>query len=458
MVGGVKIESIIQLGLQPILDFTVEKTNCYFAGGVVHHNTGKSEAAAYEVAVHATGEYPAWWTGRRFTKPPLIWCSGVTNESLRDITQKKLLGGVGESYGTGFIPADRLTKPNMRQCGIAGVVESVKVKHKSGGYSEIVWKSYEQGWQKFQGTEVDFAWLDEDPDDEQLFTEVLTRLITVKGMMLVTFTPLLGMTPLLRHIYELGATVYRKNVTWDETPHLSEADKEEILSKYPEHERDTRSRGIPMRGEGLVFPFPESDIKVKPFEIPRFWPQIIGIDFGWDHPSATVKCALDPDTDTFYVVRAKKKNKRTPLEHSQEIKDMGGGLYSGFIPVAWPHDGVNTEKSGEAVKKQYDEHDLNLLPMTARWNDDKGGGQSVEAGVMDVYERIKIGKFKVFDTESDFFEEFRNLYRKDGKIVPIDDDVFKAALYALMMKRYAVAAYVLERMGRMDGVPTESYI
>ncbi len=410
---------------------------------IAGNRVGKSEAAAYEVAIHATGDYPDWWTGYRYKKPPLIWCSGVTNESLRDITQKKLLGGVGEDvYGTGFIPKDRLSKPAMRQCGIAGVVESVKVKHKSGGYSDIVWKSYEQGWQKFQGAEVDLAWLDEDPDDEQLFTEVLTRLITVKGLLLVTFTPLLGMTPLLRHIYDLGAKVYRKNVTWDETPHLSARDREEILSKYPEHERETRSKGIPMRGQGVVFPIPEARIKCAPFAIPSHWPQIIGIDFGWDHPNATVKCAYDADNDVFYVTKASKRSKRTPLEHSAEIKAMGGGGITGWVPVSWPHDGINTEKSGETVKKQYEDHDINLIQFTARYDDEKGGGQSVEAIVMDVYERATTDRFKVFDTETLFFEEYRNYYRKDGKIVPIDDDILKAAFYALMMKRYAMPEYV----------------
>ena len=278
--------------------------------GSVTHNT---YTAAHEIAFHATGKYPNDWKGIRHDTPILAWCGGITNESLRDISQKELIGGTGEAFGTGAIPKDLLGKPNMRMAGISGVVDSVKVKHISGGYSEIVWKSYEQGWQKWQGTAVDYVWLDEDPNDIQLFTEAVTRLMTKKGRMLVTFTPLLGVTPMLQHFYELGDKVYIKNVTWDDAPHLTEQDKEEMLAQYPEHERQTRSLGIPMRGEGVVFPFPEDKIKCEPREIPKYWQQIIGIDFGYDHPAATVKIAIDPDNDVVYVIDANKERKMDAL-------------------------------------------------------------------------------------------------------------------------------------------------
>ena len=45
----------------------------------------------------------------------------------------------------------------------------------------------------------------------------------------------------------------------------------------------------PLMGAGLVFPVSEDQITVEPFEIPRYWPQITGIDFGWDHPLAAAR-------------------------------------------------------------------------------------------------------------------------------------------------------------------------
>lgn len=425
---------------------------------IAGNRVGKTISAAYEVACHLTGVYPAWWEGRRFSGPILVWCGGITNESLRDISQKELLGGTGDAFGTGMIPKDNLCTPSYRQAGISGVVDSVKVAHASGGYSECVWKSYEQGWQKWQGTAVDIVWLDEDPNDVQLYTEAITRLITKRGMLLVTFTPLLGVTPMLQHFYDMGDKVFIKNVTWDEAPHLSDKDKEEMLAKYPEHERLTRSKGIPMRGEGVVFPFPEETISVAPFDIPTFWHEIIGIDFGYDHPAATVKIAVDPDNDVVYVVAANKERKMDPLAHSEKIKRMGGGLYSGHIPVAWPHDGLNTEKGrGEQLIASYREHDLSLLSKSARYKNDVGGGQSKERSVMEIYERIKTGRFKVFSNLNEWFEEYRNYHRRDNKITDKRDDLLSATFYAYMMRRFAVPSY-MRGGGSSANMPMESYI
>lgn len=424
---------------------------------IAGNRVGKTYSAAYEVTCHLTGIYPDWWKGARHKSPILVWCGGITNESLRDISQKEMLGGVGEAFGTGMIPKSLLGKPTTRMAGISGVVDSVKVKHVSGGYSEVVWKSYEQGWQKWQGTAVDYIWLDEDPNDVQLFTEAITRLMTKKGRLIVTFTPLLGVTPMLQHFYDLGDRVYIKNVTWDDAPHLSEKDKEEMLAKYPEHERNTRSKGIPMRGEGVVFPFPESDISIEPIEIPKYWPQIIGIDFGYDHPAATVKIALDPDNDVVYVVAAHKARKMDAITHSEQIKRMGGGLYSGMLPVAWPHDGMNTEKGkGEQLIATYRLHDLNLLSKSARYKEDVGGGQSREKSIMEIYERIKTGRFKVFNTLTDWFEEYRNYHRKDNKVVDRLDDLISATFYAYMSRRYAVSEYM--KLRDDDEPPQVSYL
>lgn len=56
------------------------------------------------MAMHLTGRYPEDWIGRRFTRAIAAWASGVTGESVRDTTQRLLVGRPGE-YGTGMIPA-----------------------------------------------------------------------------------------------------------------------------------------------------------------------------------------------------------------------------------------------------------------------------------------------------------------------------------------------------------------
>ena len=68
---------------------------------------------------------------------------------------------------------------------------------------------------------------------------------------------------------------------------------------------------------------------------------------------------------------------------------------------------------------------------------EKKGGNSVEAGIMDMLTRMEQGRFRVFNTLYDWFEEFRLYHRKDGKIVKIRDDLMSATRYATMSLRHA---------------------
>ena len=73
----------------------------------------------------------------------------------------------------------------------------------------------------------------------------------------------------------------------------------------------------------------------------------------------------------------------------------------------------------------------------------EGNGQksvSVEAGLMDMLNRMQSGRFKVFKSHLDWWEEFRLYHRKDGKVVKEGDDLMAATRYAVMMLRHAATA------------------
>jgi phage terminase large subunit-like protein len=157
----------------------------------------------YETTLHLTGDYPEWWDGRRFTHPIDAWAAGDTSETTRDIVQHALMGPLGE-LGTGLIPAASIIGEPTKRMGVAGAMDTARIRHKSGGVSLIGFKSYDQGRKKFQGTAKHVVWLDEEPP-EDVYDECLVRLMTLSGLMLCTFTPLLGLSKVaLRFLPEMA--------------------------------------------------------------------------------------------------------------------------------------------------------------------------------------------------------------------------------------------------------------
>lgn len=173
----------------------------FFKAGATHmeraamaaNRVGKSFGiGGYETTLHLTGLYPEWWEGRRFDHPIEWWSAGDTLTTTRDIIQSILLGPIGQ-WGTGLIPqANVVGDPVMRQ-GVTGGVDFARIKHASGGISLLGFKAYDQGRKTFQGTAKHGIWLDEEPA-EDIYDECLVRLATTGGLLLATFTPLLGLS------------------------------------------------------------------------------------------------------------------------------------------------------------------------------------------------------------------------------------------------------------------------
>ena len=159
---------------------------------------GKTVAGSFEWAMHLTGKYPDWWQGRVFDLPVRLWAAGETRVSTRDTVQKLLIGEPEkeEEWGTGAIPGDDL-KDWSRAMGVANALDSVTVKHVSGGSSTLLFKAYEQGRGKWQGDTLHGVWFDEEPPLD-IYTEGLTRTNATNGLVMLTFTPLKGMSDVVQ--------------------------------------------------------------------------------------------------------------------------------------------------------------------------------------------------------------------------------------------------------------------
>lgn len=429
------------------------KQAVFHAEGLTHrerllragNQNGKTYSAGAEMSFHLTGMYPDDWEGRVFDHPILAWASGPTGEATRDNAQRVLFGLVGQ-WGSGLVPDWKIGTHKPAR-GVADLKDYVKIKHKTGGWSTLRFKYYEQGREKWQGPPVDVVWFDEEPP-EDIYSEGLARTIATGGIVYLSFTPLLGMSEVVRRfLMEDNPDRSDTNMTIEDAEHIPPEERKKIIEGFPAHERDARVKGIPILGSGRIYPVVEESITVEPFAIPDVWAQIGGLDFGWDHPTAAVKVAWDRDTDTVYVtaayrasgpdVLANEGQLATPVLHAAKLLPWGD-----WLPWSWPPDGLQTEKgSGIQLAPQYRKQGMNLIHEHAQFpeeNDDtKVSRVSVEAGIQDILTRMQTDRFKVFSHLSDWFEEFRLYHREDGKIVKVYDDLLDATRYALMMLRYA---------------------
>lgn len=419
------------------------------------NQVGKSRTGCTIDAYHLLGEYPIDWQGRKFESPPMCWLLGYSGEKTRDLLQNKLFGRYVENkFEGGLIPAERIVD-HRAMTGTAGAMREVRVKHKNGISTCQFW-SYSQGQHALMGDKVDWYHIDEEPKDSDIFPQVITRTINGDngrgGAGILTFTPENGMTQLVCQFMgesyegeEESKEVnlkgqYIQTATWDDAPHITPEMREIILSMYPAYQKKMRSKGVPLMGSGLIYPYDEDSIKCDPFEVPDYWFVINGMDFGWDHPQAHVQLVWDRDADNFYLINAYKKSKMQPFAAYHAVKPWAEN-----VPTAWPADGLKTMQTSKGndevqLKSIYEQDGFNMLPEHATWED---GGNGVWVGIMEICQLIEQERFKVVSTLTDWFAEFRQYHTKTtagGKteIVKVKDDLLDATRYAYMMRRFAI--------------------
>ena len=392
---------------------------------------GKTWAGAYEVAMHLTGQYPDWWQGKRYPFAIRAMVGSESAELTRKGVQRLLVGPpeIREEWGTGSIPWAALKDTSMKQ-GVPDAISSAVVRHASGEDSVVQFSSYDQGRSKWQADTVDLVWFDEEPP-LTIYSEGLTRTQATGGQVFVTFTPLLGMSEVVkRFLLDKPAGSIVTNMTIEDADHYTPEQREAIIASYPEHEREARAKGIPILGSGRVFPVAEEAIKVAAFPIPPHWPRIAGLDFGIDHPTAVVWLAWDRDADVIYITDCYRVKDTSIAIHAASIRARGD-----WLPIAWPHDGLQRDKgSGEQLAQQYKNQGLAMTAARATFED---GTNGVEAGIAEMLTRMQTRRLRVFAHLEDWFEEFRLYHRKDGMVVKSGDDLLAATRYAMMMRRKA---------------------
>ena len=422
------------------------------------NKTGKSYCGAREAAFHATGLYPDWYQGVRFDHPTEGLVASVTMPLTRDVAQKELVGDLAQgpdALGTGAIPRDLIVK-TYNKPGVPNALDSIIIRHVSGGTSKAMFQSYEAGFSKFQGFHTHWAWCDEEPP-MPIWEQVLRSGFATNGIAFLTYTPEQGITDVVHgFLYLLQDTQALVTATWDDVSseqggHMTPEMRESFLSAIPAHQRDMRTKGIPGMGTGVIFDVDDDHLMYDPFEYPRHWPRIAAMDYGSDHPFAGVWAAVDTENDTFYLYDVYRESRATMPTHAAAFKRRGL-----WIPVAWPADVNQTDaQSGKPLSEIYrNDYGLNMLPLHFTNPPGPGqkegqGGRGIEVGLAAMLTAMQEGRFKVARHLKPWFEE-KSMYQRtataDGrsKVRAIRDDLMSATRYAYMSQRFAC----VQPMGR----------
>jgi hypothetical protein len=206
--------------------------------------------------------------------------------------------------------------------------------------------------------------------------------------------------------------------TWDDAPHLTQEVKDKLWASIPPFQRDARSKGVPQLGAGAIYPVPESDFVVDDFQLPKHFAQAYGFDVGWNRTAAAWG-AFDKDKDILYITGEYYRGQCEPAVHVAGIKAPGDWIPGVIDPAARGR----AQKDGNVLVQNY--IDLGLK-LDFAFN-------GVEAGLLEVWQRLSTGRLKVFRSCQNWLFEFR-LYRRDekGRVVKENDHLMDATRYLVV--------------------------
>jgi len=394
------------------------------------NRSGKSTLGSVEVSYHATGEYPPWWPGFKFTRPVKIWACGESIASARDIVQEKLCGDPSH-FGQGTIPSESIIDVR-RKMGIPDALDVIRIRHVSGGVSTIQFKSYASGRTDFQGVRCDMVWCDEEPSAE-IYSECLLRTAATSpkekpGRMLITATPLLGLSEIVSSFLEDGRLSesndrYACQIGWDQVPHLSEKEKAELIRGMSKHEIEARTLGHPSLGSGAIYEYSESSLVCEPLtHIPQYWQRFYALDVGW-RKTAALFFARNPDTGQVWVVDEFGASQQEPHEIAVALRlraHLAGGEIWGAVD---PASRGRSQLDGRRLMDEYSNLGLRLRPAK----------NEVEAGLFAVQALMETKQLQIYSKCRGLLSELR-LYQRDdrGKPKKIRDHYCDCLRYGVM--------------------------
>ena len=262
------------------------------------NRSGKTTAGAIEVAWYARGRHPY----RKVPKKAKIlaientWAL-IGEPMMVKLTEKGGLKLPGIGPGTGSDSPPILPARLIRD--VAWMDKKLQIPQrimmKSGAV--IDFRPAEAGRKRFEGTEYDLVWGDEQIDDEEVLTEIIRGLTDRGGSLIWTYTPL-SLSPALLNLTDTASEslqVETFQISLLDNIHIPEEHKKAFIALIPEEFRATRIYGDHFLNEGLVYGEWDPDTHEMPRqELPNNWPCTVTIDPGYANPCAALWTRLLP--------------------------------------------------------------------------------------------------------------------------------------------------------------------
>jgi phage terminase large subunit-like protein len=437
---------------------------------IASNRSGKSYSVGYAIACHLTGIYPDWWTDLKYETGIKLIAAGASNAQVREAIQDTLFGTADKSdtasIGTGLLPRDHIIIDSIVTGADKRSISGCQIRHLSGRISTITIATYEQDRAVLQGGKADVIWLDEQPKDDTIVSELIRALAQTpseqEGRLYLSATPLVGWTDMIKRFWNNEDNHGMVRYTWDDVPLdlLDQKTRDLLISSWLPWEIEARTRGVPMAGEGAVFQVHWQDVILKESPVIQPWFKLIcGIDFGRNpDPTAIVWLALDERTKTIFVYDEYCGRSQTPVEYTPHILNRGR-----HIPMAWPADGKRKgyTETESVINELTNKYGINTLGEHFTNPD---GSRGIDYGIQYMLQKMRFGELKISPHCVQLIDEMKQYHTTrsgNGKVsFRGSDHLIDALRYAaLSIERYG--SNVLMRDGNMDELEmmrTQRYI
>ena len=152
------------------------------------------------------------------------------------------------------------------------------------------------------------------------------------------------------------------------------------------------------------------------------WKRICGVHAQENGQIAAVWLAKDHDSDVIHLYDCHTHDRDVIAVQAESLKRRGT-----WIPIAWP------KEAGELVKLLKD-HGCKMVP---EFDPPSNREDIAETVSLEIYERMRTGRFKVGKHLERWHDEFKRFYRHESKVPKDSFPLMAATRHAMGQLQYA---------------------